>query len=203
MRLRAGHESSVQGPGSAILKFEANLCATCNGARSQPFDRAYDRLTNYLAEKQTHVLASRQIDLRSVFGQSWQPQTDNLLRYLVKHAGCRLAQNNIQIPASLVGFLGGAEPPNDALALEVEIRGDVAEMVSMGFTGGLGLGDLFVSSFDPAGLPAVVESNLDYRYFRFAWAVGEGLSGYPLPFKGAIERLPVRRNLPRGELQGQ
>lgn len=203
VRLSKGLESSVQGPGSTLLKFEANLCSNCNSARSQPFDRAYDSFTGYLAANQKHVLASRRIDLRSVYGNDWREATENLLRYLVKHAGCRLTQNDVRIPSSLVAYLDGSALPSDAFALEVEIRGDVAEMVPMGFTGGLGFGDLLVSSFDAARQPTVIESHLDYRWFRFAWAVGEGLGGYGLPFTNAIEHLPVRRVLPPGELQSR
>ncbi len=44
---------------SSLVKFEANLCSTCNNARSQPFDRAYDEFSDY-AWNNSRALATRE-----------------------------------------------------------------------------------------------------------------------------------------------
>lgn len=203
LRVREGREETIQGPGSDLVKFSATLCAPCNNARSQPFDRAYDRFAAYLVERGRHILASRLIDLRAIYGHDWEKESCNLFRYLVKHIGCRLADNDVEVPGSLRCFLDGGPKPDADLALEIEIRSDIAEISRSGLAGGLGLGDVLLTDFDGNGHATVIESHFDYRWLRFAWGVGSELEGYPLPFGGPILRLPVARSLPAGELRRQ
>jgi hypothetical protein len=203
VRLREERLETIQGPGSDLVKFEANLCAPCNNTRSQPFDYAYDQFVTYVAAHQRHILASRRIDLRTIFGSDWQAGGENTLRYLVKHIGCRLAQNQVEVPSSLRAFLDGGDAPDHELAVEIEIRGDIAEMSRSGMGGGLGMGDLLVTDFDEDRQATVIESHLDYRWLRLAWGVGEELSGYPLPFGAPLLQLALGRSLPPGELRKQ
>ena len=46
----------VQGPRSSELKFRPNLCRRCNGARSQPFDKAWATFTAYVAANEEMIL---------------------------------------------------------------------------------------------------------------------------------------------------
>lgn len=108
---RDGRTRHVQGPPATLRSSRRSLCARCNNERSQPFDLAYDMFTGYLHEHERHVLASRSVDLRSVYGDDWKSGRDSLLRYMAKHVGCRLAENAIEVPTSIRGYLvGGPEP---------------------------------------------------------------------------------------------
>jgi hypothetical protein len=111
LRLREERVEVVQGPGSDLVKFTANLCARCNNTRSQAFDHAYDRFVAYVAANERHVVSSRRIDLRAAFGADWRVAAEDILRYLVKHVGCRLAQNEIEVPVALLDFLDGGGRP--------------------------------------------------------------------------------------------
>jgi hypothetical protein len=201
VRIREGREEPIQGPNSTLVKFKRTMCAQCNNSRSQPFDQTYDRFVEHLRDRERHILASRSIDLRSVYGPAWEQSRDDLLRYVVKHIGCRLSENEIEVPASFRDFLDGGVQPDDELALEIEIRTDIAEMARSGFGGGLGLGDVMFTDFDPDGTATVVESHMSYRWLRFVWGVGSELRGYPLPFDSPVLRLKVGRNLPPGDLR--
>lgn len=203
LRLREKRVEAVQGPGSDLVKFTTNLCARCNNTRSQAFDYAYDRFVGYVAAHGRHILSSRRIDLRAAFGEDWGDAAEDTLRYLVKHIGCRLAQNEIEVPLTLLTFLDGGSRPEGELAVEIEIRADIAEISRAGLGGGLGLGDLMLTDFDENQQATVVESHLDYRWLRFAWGVGDGLGGYPLPLAFPILQLPVGRSLPAGGLRKQ
>lgn len=50
-----------------ILKFQKSLCSTCNNARSQPFDRAYDKLADYLTGHDTSIYRRGSVPLYQVY----------------------------------------------------------------------------------------------------------------------------------------
>jgi hypothetical protein len=181
----------MQGPNSNLAKFRRSMCARCNNERSQPFDIAYDGFTAYLHDHERHVLASRSVDLRAVYGEDWKAGRDGLLRYMAKHIGCRLAENELEVPISIRGYLQGGPEPRAELALEFEIRADIARATRTDLAdGSMWLGDVYFSEFDEEGRPSVIESHYGYRWLRIAWGVGSGLGGYPWPFRAALQQLP-------------
>lgn len=101
-----GRTFDIQGPNSKEVKFGALMCATCNNARSQPFDRSYDEFTKYIAEHDDRVLAANAIDVGLIYGRRWREGHANLMRYVVKHAACRLAEAEIDIGNDLPAFFG-------------------------------------------------------------------------------------------------
>jgi hypothetical protein len=188
--VREGRERRVQGPNSALAKFKATLCVSCNNERSQPFDRAYDEFATYLRARERHVLASRSIDLRAIYGREWEPGRDALLRYCVKHIGCRLAENEFELPASARHYLDGRAEPRAEVAMEFEIRADIAAATrSNQLPASLWLGDVLITEFDRRGGPQTIESHLGYRWLRIAWGVGSELQGYPWPFRSPVMAL--------------
>jgi hypothetical protein len=188
---REGQLRRVQGPNSTLAKFRRSMCAKCNNERSQPFDNAYDSFTAYLHDHERHVLASRSVDLRAIYGEDWKVGRDGLLRYMAKHIGCRLAENDIEVPMSIRGYLQGGPEPQAELALEFEIRADIARATKTDLAdGSMWLGDVYFSEVDEEGRPVVLESHYGYRWLRVAWGVGSGLGGYPWPFRSPLQRLP-------------
>jgi hypothetical protein len=144
----------VQGPNSRLAKFKPTMCAKCNNERSQPFDLAYDSFTSYLDDHERHVLASRSVDLRAVYGTAWEAGRDELLRFLAKHIGCRLAENEIEVPESIRGYLDGGPEPNPELSIEFEIRADIAKASKTILAdGSMWLGDIIFSDFDEEAAP--------------------------------------------------
>jgi hypothetical protein len=190
----------VQGPNSVLAKFKPTMCAKCNNERSQPFDIAYDRFTSYLDEHERHVLASRSVDLRAVFGPEWEAGRDRLLRYMAKHVGCRLAENEVQVPRSIRGYLDRGPEPFGELSLEFEIRADIAKLSKTVLAdGSMWLGAVIFSELDSEGQALVMESHYGYRWLRVAWGVGSDLEGYPWPFREAVQPLPYGPTAPLGE----
>lgn len=182
----------VQGPNSVLAKFRQTMCAKCNNERSQPFDLAYDKFTTYLHARERHVLASRSVDLRAVYGRDeWEHGRDGLLRYMAKHVGCRLAENGIEVPETIRHYLDGAREPIAELSWEWEIRADIAKATTTELAeGSMWLGGVFISQTDAEGRALIVESHYGYRWFRVAWGVGTNLDGYPWPFREPVQSLP-------------
>jgi hypothetical protein len=197
---REDRTRTVQGPNSVLVKFKPTMCAKCNNEHSQPLDRAYDQFTAYLHERERHVLASRSVDLRAVYGRDWKTGRDGLLRYMAKHVGCRLAENDIELPDSIRRYLNGGPEPCSELALEFEIRADIAKASKTILAeGSMWLGDVYISEFDADGHPLVIESHYGYRWLRVAWGVGSDLEGYPWPFGTPVQPLPHGPTEPRGK----
>ncbi|MEU0389998.1 hypothetical protein [Streptomyces chartreusis] len=94
---------------SNLVKFVANLCANCNNARSQKFDFAYAKFSDYVWEKKGGLWRTRYIDMRQIYGGDWENEVLHLARYIVKHAACRIADDGFAVPKEFADFLDGAD----------------------------------------------------------------------------------------------
>lgn len=112
---------AIQRDRHGVVKFAKSLCAPCNNARSQPFDLAYEKFSNYIdAHPEMHQKEG--VDFAAVFGTPWRDQLLNLARYYVKHFGCQMVQQGIVIPDSLRAFLDGSEDMPDVHMVLVTTR---------------------------------------------------------------------------------
>lgn len=113
---------SIRGPKATRLKFSATLCAPCNNARSQPFDRAYDLFAEYVTKKYGLLIDQGWVDLREVYGRETRTQIKNLARYYGKHIGCRVAERAGKVPADLIHFMDGVQDQAHCVYSEFGIR---------------------------------------------------------------------------------
>lgn len=91
----------LQGPGSKLMKFGKVLCQDCNTTRSQPYDRAYERLSSWLAKEDEKFLSRSEIDFEEIYGKTFEAEVSNLLRYFVKHLACRIVDEDFDVPTQL------------------------------------------------------------------------------------------------------
>jgi len=101
----SGETFQIQGPNSQRLKLVPNLCAKCNGARSQSSDKSYTHFINSFKKLKNEFLDSNSIDFTKIYVGNWQIQKRNLYKYILKHACCRMSENQIVIPNAIVDFL--------------------------------------------------------------------------------------------------
>ncbi len=118
----------VQGAQSNQLKYRKVLCSDCNNKKSQPFDHSYDKLIDFLKVNEDVIYRCQSFDLKEIFGRNWKLEVENVLKYLVKHIGCRLAENNFEINQDMIEFLDGGARPK-CLNLNLIIRTDKADFV--------------------------------------------------------------------------
>ena len=88
------------------------MCSDCNNSKSQPFDLSYDKLMDFLKINEDLIYQTRTFDLYNVFGENWKEDTDNVMKYLIKHICCRLAESKIEITNDVINFLNGGEYPH-------------------------------------------------------------------------------------------
>lgn len=95
----------IQGPNSKKLKFENVICQKCNTSNTQSFDLAYEIFINYILNNIDLLLKERKIDFNAIFPTDTVQQKKNVIKYYIKHFGCRLAENDISIDSSLVDYM--------------------------------------------------------------------------------------------------
>ncbi|MBX9150082.1 hypothetical protein [Rhodococcus qingshengii] len=99
----------INGVNSQRVKFRKNLCAPCNNARSQPFDRAYDKLSNYVDEHIETVADRESLNMFEIYpGQDGDTQILNLAQYFMKYLGCRIDNSGYRVPRQIVRFCDDA-----------------------------------------------------------------------------------------------
>ena len=114
----------MQGPNSKLIKFPNVLCKVCNNARSQPFDRAYTNFIDHYVQHRERILNERSIDFRKIYGRNmWRKEVINLSKYLLKHAGCRIAEQGFKVNESVAAFLdsSAAELPGIHLGMHLDV----------------------------------------------------------------------------------
>ncbi len=94
----------LQSADSKYLKFNV-LCQNCNNAKTQPFDKAYEKFITYVATHQEEILHKRFIDFSDIYSENWEEGQRNLYKYLVKSFGSRLTRFNHPIPQDMIDLL--------------------------------------------------------------------------------------------------
>jgi hypothetical protein len=101
-------ETKIESFKSKELLFPKVICTLCNGTRTQPHDEAYDKFVKYVEGNFEILLQSQLIDLENIYGKNWITEKANLLRYVAKHAGCKIVTGDkIYDLADLSNFILG------------------------------------------------------------------------------------------------
>lgn len=82
---------------SSRFMSKAPMCAKCNNERTQPYDRAWETLSQYLRYNWASINKARRVDLSKVFPGAVARQSLNVHLYFVKLFGCRIVEANVPI----------------------------------------------------------------------------------------------------------
>lgn len=88
---------SIGGIKSDKLKFRALLCTRCNNERTQPHDKAWERLSIYLRKRQLPIQPGMVIRLNRAFPGSVSKSMLDIHLYFLKLFGCLITQYKIPI----------------------------------------------------------------------------------------------------------
>jgi 5-methylcytosine-specific restriction endonuclease McrA len=198
----------IPGPNSRLVKFEKVLCQPCNNARTQPFDRAYERFAEWVDRKDANLLNETLIDFTEIYGANFQDGVLNLLKYFAKHLGCRIASDNYSMPPNLAASLA----TNDLLPFEVSLalNPGIGEFPVRGH--GVLHNFPLIGMFSPTTgavhepyISGMIVGHLDvvYRYsyrHRFAWEGDQILPSDKTVQLGKV--VPDAPHLARGQIPG-
>jgi hypothetical protein len=79
------------------LKSDALICANCNNNLSQPYDRAWEKLSSYLRKNWKKALIQEDVPLKEIFQDEIEHSMLNVQLFFVKLFGCRIIENKIPI----------------------------------------------------------------------------------------------------------
>jgi hypothetical protein len=182
IRVGGSGERETRSTRSDVLKFTPSLCTQCNNARSQPADRAYDRFIEWILANEKQVLADRRVDLEAIFGPTWPSESENVHRYFVKHALCRIVESHpgpgdVELPADALAFLDGDALP-ESLACNFWIEPTWLRFIEKGEGDPLWVRPM---GMDPIYKEASgrIAGRSYYGWLAFGWEFWAEGSGYP------------------------
>lgn len=79
------------------LKSKGLICNNCNSSLTQPHDKAWGKLSQYLQQNWHQLQKVQQIDLSKVFPGSTRKSLLNVHLFFIKIFGCAIAEYNIPI----------------------------------------------------------------------------------------------------------
>jgi hypothetical protein len=194
--------TTIQGPKSKEVKFIKNLCQKCNNQRSQAFDRDYDKFTSFIKDNEEAILRKKSFNFSDIYNNDWEFARINLIRYYIKHIGCRLASANILISQDIVNFLDGRQGQTlKHIGFYLEIRSDIANMINALQSSQLGdgclwIGDLMCSRDTSGSALSDAASFIGYRWLRmnylYDYRIGNSFDNFS---KNKVV-LPIGSNAP-------
>lgn len=163
---------------SEAVRFGTEMCRACNGARSQPFDRAYDEYVDFLWAHGDEMWFWDGIPMPAVFGHKWSSKQLDLARYFAKHFGSRIVDEGLEVPPGLIDFMnGGSKPRNVSMCFAK--REDLWELHKglQGITGGppgLWLGEMNAHLTSDRSKVVALQTNclVGYIGVEFLWDDG-------------------------------
>ncbi len=85
---------------SKRLKSNALICNQCNSSLTQPYDRAWEQLSEYLRANWEQAHNSRKVNLTKVFPGNVRKSLLYVHLYFVKLFGCRIVEDGVPIDIS-------------------------------------------------------------------------------------------------------
>lgn len=85
---------------AAALQFSKSLCAYCNNTRTQPYDRAWERLSDYIRTDWRTIRQRRSVDLAVPFSGAIESGALDVHLFFVKLFGCKIVEDGDSIDLS-------------------------------------------------------------------------------------------------------
>jgi hypothetical protein len=85
-----------------LLKSSGRICQHCNSTRTQPYDRAWEDLSEYFRQVAPPITVGKTVRLNSVFPYDTRQHMLNLHLFFVKAFGCLVVEGSL--PIDISGF---------------------------------------------------------------------------------------------------
>lgn len=92
----------IKGIRSNVLKFDTLICRECNNQRTQPYDRAWQQLSEYLTTRTEPIRAGDLLKLHKVFPGAVGERMLDIHLFFAKLFGCIIVEH--KVPIDVDGF---------------------------------------------------------------------------------------------------
>ena len=107
----------IRGANAEILKFAPSLCGYCNNTRTQPHDRAWQTLSEFLRRTRLPLRAGSKLSLKAAFSGRVKESMLGVHLYFLKLLGCQAVEHGIPLPVNHFAMCLQAGLPNQNLRL--------------------------------------------------------------------------------------
>ena len=107
----------IKGANAEILKFTPSLCSFCNNTRTQPHDRAWQTLSEFVRRARFPLKSGSRLPLQMIFPGSVQESMLGVHLYFLKLLGCQAVEHGIPLPLNHFAMCLQADLPNQNLRL--------------------------------------------------------------------------------------
>lgn len=107
----------VRGLRSNNIKFSSSICRDCNNSRTQPHDKAWEKLSQGMRMLDPTLPPGAIIPLKSIFRENIGRQMRNVHLYFTKLLGCATVENNAPLPVHEFALSIKTEVPHPNIRL--------------------------------------------------------------------------------------
>lgn len=116
------------------LKSTAKICNNCNNAITQPYDKAWEKLSTYLRENFPRISTTKKIDMTKVFPGASGQSLLNVQLYFVKLFGGLIVEHNVPIDIKSFAYAIQTQTAHKNIYLGFGPRLDVVKHKFVGVT---------------------------------------------------------------------
>ena len=145
---RDGSNVQIRGAQAENLKFAPSLCSVCNNARTQPHDRAWQSLSEFVRASRPPLVAGSRIPLSRIFPGSTKQSMLDVHLYFVKLLGCYAVEYKVPLPTAHFGLcIQNAAPHPSVRLIFVHIAsGSTRYQIQVGHINAMNVGEKTVSA---------------------------------------------------------
>lgn len=138
----------IRGANAELLKFEPSLCGFCNSTRTQPHDRAWQKLSEFVRHARHPFRPGSRLPLQTVFPASVKESMLGVHLYFLKLLGCQAVEHGIPLPINhfAMCLLSGLPNQNLRLVFVSVPAGSSAHKIQVGAVDALNIGGKTVSA---------------------------------------------------------
>jgi hypothetical protein len=144
------HEPNVpvRGAQAENLKFAPSLCGFCNNTRTQPHDRAWQKLSESIRAARPPLVAGSRVPLQRIFPGSIRQSMLNVHLYFVKLLGCYAVEYKVPLPIVHFGLCiqNSLPHPSIRIILVHIASGSTRYEIQVGHINAMNLGGKTVSA---------------------------------------------------------
>lgn len=128
----AATNDAIGSPKSKRLTFASSICSQCNNAGTQPYDLAWERLSEHLRSDWPAIEKRGQLDLSKPFPGGVKRATLDVHLFFVKLFGCKVVEGGVPIPLEQFRRALLDRTPHPEVALFITGNADRSGTVIMG-----------------------------------------------------------------------
>ncbi len=121
----------VQGLNASILKSPGKLCDRCNSKLTQPYDRAWEALSNALRQRLPDLKPGDQVRVNRIFPYDTAQHLRHVQLYFTKLFGCHLVGDDIPIDTTVMARSILHDQPDPNVYIKIGLGPQIVGMTDM------------------------------------------------------------------------